>query len=334
MEKRSRLKRSVDYIFSKQLRHYTKEAIKLTNIIAIGILIIIAIILIKMKPVYQISIDGEMIGYIQNKKQFEEIIYKAFNNNEENNIAFADFNVETKYEMKLVNKQQECNEEEVITKLASIADITYFQYAIIVNDEEKQYFSSYDQANEVAESIKNDIEYDTQIYVQRVYTKQTVVKEDIQIADVCQTLITEINEQIQQEIKKEKSTIEGVFIAVVPVEGNITSRYGARESVRNHEHKGLDIAATTGTSIKAAADGTITFSGYTSGYGNLIIIDHGNGITTYYGHCSKLYKSTGATVTAGDIIAAVGSTGNSTGPHLHFEIRKNGEYVDPYEYLF
>ena len=71
-----------------------------------------------------------------------------------------------------------------------------------------------------------------------------------------------------------------------------------------------------------------------SGYGNLIIIDHGNGITTYYGHCSKLYKKEGQKVKAGDVIAAVGNTGNSTGSHLHFEIRKNGVYVNPANYLY
>lgn len=301
---------------------------------AIGVLIIIAIIFLKMKPVYQVSIDGEVIGYIQSKTEFEKTIYNTFNNNEKNNIAFADFNAETTYEMKIVDQQQECNEKEVIEKLASIADITYFQYAIVVDGEEKQYISSLEQANEVVENIENSIEYDVQIGIQRVYTKQNVEQETIQIEEISQKLIAEVNEQKTQEIKKEKSTIEGVYIAVVPVTGHITSRYGARESVRNHTHMGLDIAATTGTPIKAAADGTITFSGYTSGYGYLIIIDHGNGITTYYGHCSKLYKSKGATVTAGDVIAAVGSTGNSTGPHLHFEIRKNGEYVDPYEYLY
>lgn len=70
------------------------------------------------------------------------------------------------------------------------------------------------------------------------------------------------------------------------------------------------------------------------GYGNLIIIDHGNGITSYYGHCNKLYKKAGTKVTAGDVIAEVGSTGNSTGPHLHFEIRQNGKYVNPQKYLY
>lgn len=96
----------------------------------------------------------------------------------------------------------------------------------------------------------------------------------------------------------------------------------------------MDIAAPNGTKIKAAADGEVTYSGWMSGYGNLIIISHGNGIQTYYGHCSKLYVSKGTKVSAGDTIAAVGSTGNSTGNHLHFEIRKNGVQINPQKYLY
>jgi len=140
--------------------------------------------------------------------------------------------------------------------------------------------------------------------------------------------------KVKEDEKKEAATINGVYLAVNPVKGNISSRYGARESIRNHTHKGLDIAAKIGTPIKAVADGKVTYSGAMGGYGKLIIIDHGNGITTRYGHCSKLYVKVGTQVTAGDLIAAVGNTGNSTGPHLHFEIRQNGVYVNPTNYLY
>ena len=96
----------------------------------------------------------------------------------------------------------------------------------------------------------------------------------------------------------------------------------------------IDIGADSGTDILAAAGGTVTFSGQMSGYGNYIIIDHGNGIETAYGHCSKLLAEKGENVRRGDKIALVGSTGNSTGPHLHFEIKINGEFVDPLNYVF
>lgn len=287
-----------------------------------------------MKPAYQISIGGEAIGYIQNKKQFEQTIYETFNDNEEENIAFADFKLETNYRFKLIERKQELNEEEIILALKQNADITYFTYAVCVNGEEKQNFNSYEQANQVVEKLNAEFGGEAQISINRTYAKELPAQDDIEVASVCDNLIEQVNAQLKEEKRKEQATINGVYIAVVPVQGNISSRYGARESIRDHTHQGLDIAAVTGTPIKAAADGVITYSGTMGGYGNLIIIDHGNGITTYYGHCSKLYKKKGTKVTAGDRIAAVGSTGNSTGPHLHFEIRKNGVYVNPAKYLF
>lgn len=116
-----------------------------------------------------------------------------------------------------------------------------------------------------------------------------------------------------------------------PVCGVLTSSFGSRSGRR---HTGIDIGADSGTDILAAAGGTVTFSGQMSGYGNYIIIDHGNGIETAYGHCSKLLAEKGENVRRGDKIALVGSTGNSTGPHLHFEIKINGEFVDPLDYVF
>ncbi len=289
-----------------------------------------AVTLLKMKPVYGISINGELIGYIKNKNGFEKTIYETFNDNEETNIAFADLKVDTKYEFKLIERKVETCEEEAITALAKNADITYFQYAILANGEEIENFLSEEQANEVLEKIKGKVENDVELSVSRVYKKQIEAKENTEIDSLCETTVAKIKEQK----RKEKATINGVYIAVVPVRGNITSRFGSRESIRDHSHKGLDIAAKTGTPIKAAADGKIKYADTMSGYGNLIIIDHGNGITTYYGHCSKLYKKEGQKVKAGDVIAAVGNTGNSTGSHLHFEIRKNGVYVNPAKYLY
>lgn len=321
-------------IFSKKVKYYTKKTIKLTSLMALGVFIIIGIMLLKMKPVYQISMNGEMIGYVQDKNQFEERIDKTYNDNQETNIAFADFDQETNYEFKLVDKAVDVNEEEVLSVLDEHADITYFQYAILVNGEERQYVLTSDQANEVVTKLNEELGTDGEFRIQRIYTKKLNAQNSEQTENISNSLVAEVKNEIQEEQRRQKATINGVYIAVVPVSGNVTSRYGDRESIRDHDHRGLDIAAKTGTPIKAAASGTISYSGTMSGYGNLIIINHGNGITTYYGHCSKLYKQKGETVKAGDVIAAVGSTGNSTGSHLHFEIRKNDIYVNPAKYLF
>jgi murein DD-endopeptidase MepM/ murein hydrolase activator NlpD len=114
-----------------------------------------------------------------------------------------------------------------------------------------------------------------------------------------------------------------------PVNGPITSGFGWRWG---RMHEGIDIGVPCGTPIHAAASGTVIYSGWMDGYGNFVVIDHGNGLATAYGHQSAIYVS-GGSVSQGQSIGAVGSTGNSTGCHLHFEVRVNGTPVDPLGYL-
>ena len=119
---------------------------------------------------------------------------------------------------------------------------------------------------------------------------------------------------------------------ITPTNGTITSRFGVRS---RDNHKGIDIGAPKGTPIKAAASGTVVHSGNKNdGYGNYIILSHGNGVQTYYAHCSQLLVSKGQSVEQGQVIAKVGSTGISTGNHLHFEVRINGVAQNPQNYVY
>ncbi len=122
----------------------------------------------------------------------------------------------------------------------------------------------------------------------------------------------------------------------MPTVGRISSGFGMRFHPidrRMKFHAGMDIAAPIGTPIKAAADGIVTFAGVKKGYGNVVIVTHDDGTETFYAHASRLFVEEGQTVKAGTTIAAVGSTGKSTGPHLHFEVRENGQPVDPSKFL-
>jgi murein DD-endopeptidase MepM/ murein hydrolase activator NlpD len=120
------------------------------------------------------------------------------------------------------------------------------------------------------------------------------------------------------------------------VRGWVTSEFGVRRSPRGigtRFHEGIDIAASTGTPIYASGDGVVTFAGYKPGLGKTVIIDHGFGLTTVYGHNSQLYVKDGDRVKRGVNISAVGRTGRSTGPHLHYQIEVDGIPVDPMRYI-
>ena len=124
--------------------------------------------------------------------------------------------------------------------------------------------------------------------------------------------------------------------SILPVKGRITATYGYRKNPftgRGSEfHKGTDIAAPTGTSVIATADGIVTYAGWKSGYGNMVILSHGYGFMTVYAHSSKILVKIGDKVERGQVISKVGSTGRSTAPHCHYEVKLNGKNVDPSRY--
>lgn len=140
-----------------------------------------------------------------------------------------------------------------------------------------------------------------------------------------------------EELNKPKVTYDGgMFQMPLASYKRVSSEYGYRVHPTlgvNKFHNGVDFAANSGTPIMAAYDGTVVGAAYNSSMGNYVMIDHGDGLYTIYMHASQLYVSSGQTVSKGETIAAVGSTGRSTGPHLHFSVRLNGEYVNPWNYL-
>lgn len=129
-------------------------------------------------------------------------------------------------------------------------------------------------------------------------------------------------------VQKNMTLGSGVFD--YPVTAEVSSSFGERWG-KNHE--GTDFAVQSGTEVLASDNGTVAFAGVMDGYGNIIILDHGNGYETYYAHLSEIKKAAGEVVNKGDVIAFSGNTGRTTGPHLHFEIRQGGEPQNPEKYL-
>lgn len=156
-------------------------------------------------------------------------------------------------------------------------------------------------------------------------------------SEALSTLIQQKIAEAQNKANSRNSIIlRGTGIMAFPSDAYTSSPFGWRmHPVLGYRrfHAGLDFAASYGSTIRAADSGTVIMAGWYGGYGNAVIIDHGKGITTLYGHSSQLFVSEGQTVQRGQAIAAVGSTGLSTGPHLHFEVRKDGTPVDPANFL-
>lgn len=308
-------------------------------IIISGFLLILAMIFIKYKPVYEVTIAGEKLGYIEKVDEFKNLIEEKIINQEGEYIANISLIEEPEYNLKLLSRTSNLNEEELIEKLKECDTITtYKYYEVALNNETKSYVKTLEEAEKVVNDIKEEFANDDLELNLQINEKYT---ESIENVDTNSLEVATANvENGAKELKESKENenalaiVNNIKLSVLPVTGRITSRYGERSSLRRSTHTGLDIACNTGTDIKVVSNGTVTFSGKKGSYGNLIIVDHGNGVETWYGHCSKLYAKVGNTVTAGDVVAAVGSTGNSTGPHLHFEIRINGECVNPQSYVY
>ena len=195
--------------------------------------------------------------------------------------------------------------------------------------------------SEKEKELKN---YESQIANAEAQASQYQAETAAQEAQIAQM---EAELKRQEEEARRKAEAQGqtyktvsigdiTFTWPCPASSRITSYFGSREAPTegaSTNHKAVDIGASTGTDIIAAADGQVSIATYSASAGNYIMLNHGGGVTTVYMHCSKLLVSAGESVKKGQVIAKVGSTGYSTGPHLHFGVRDNGTYVDPLQYV-
>ena len=266
-------------------------------------------------------------------------------NGDNENAAFVQVESLPEYNICLLKRNVDTDDDKIFDLVKADGQTYYRYYAVLENQEEKAYVSSFADAEDIVNKLKEKSSSNIEkITISEKY--ETEWKDMTSVEDAVAKLYVEPKSVVVASNKKSSTgsvntatNISGTKVSlgislVKPVSGTISSRFGARSRVRSSAHTGLDIATSTGTPVVAAASGTVTFSGWKGSYGYLMVITHSNGVQTYYGHCSKLYYNAGQNVSKGQKIAAVGNTGNSTGPHLHFEIRVNGVAYNPQNYLY
>lgn len=331
----------------KRILVFARKSMKLTILIAISVFLIICAVALFFKPIYSVTINGEAVGYSKDKSKLQSRINKYIESGEgeeNSNIAFVQVDNLPEYKMCLLKRNIVTNDDEIFEKIKATGVTYYKYYAILEGEDEKAYVAQFSEAEQIVAKLKekdsNNIDkisilelYDVELkeFAEIEATVASLYQEKVKIVQTKKAVTTgKVN--TSTNISYQKNAINLNLIR--PISGIITSRFGVKSSIRSGAHTGLDIAAPTGTKIKAAAGGTVTFSGYKGSYGYLMVIQHTNGIETYYGHCSKLYYQAGTQVAQGQAIAEVGSTGNSTGSHLHLEIRINGVAYNPQNYLY
>lgn len=322
----------------------TRKSLKLLILIFLAVIVLISLVVLFYNPTYEVKLNGEIIGYTADKSKLQERINDFTSENEKENIAFIQIDATPTYELCLLKKDLKTNDDEIYSKVIENGTPYYKYYAITEDKKEKFYLSTFKEAEEVIKKLEEkDSANKEEIGIIEKYGKELKEFTDV---NKCVSKLYEkkvIIPKVTYSTASASNYSTGASSAKVslgislinPVSGVITSRFGSNESIRDHTHKGLDISAPNGTPIKASASGTVTYSGNANdGYGYYVIISHGNGVTTLYAHCSQLLVSKGQKVSKGEVIAKVGSTGNSTGNHLHFEVRKNGITYNPQNYVY
>ena len=335
-------------MFKKVLVH-ARRGVKLIILFMIAIFLIIGVVAFLYKPTYSVYLNGQQIGYTTNKSELQHNIneYVDHGDGTNENVAFVQVDELPEYKLCLLKRNIVTNDEEIYNKVIE-KGITYYRYyAILEDQQEKYYVSSFEEAENVVNTLKEkNSENIDKISILEKY--ETGINDLVSVDEVVSKLYVEKKKEVKVAntssrasagyVNTNTTTSSGktsLGISLIrPISGTITSRFGARSSIRSSAHTGLDISAPKGTPIKAAASGTVTFAGWKGSYGYMLVISHGNGVQTYYAHCNQLYASVGESVSQGETVAAVGSTGNSTGPHLHLEVRINGVAYNPQNYVY
>ncbi len=338
----------------KKLKYYSRKFFFILALIIVPLLVITGIILSKYKPVYSVTYKGNQIGLVSSKEEIENRINEFLT--PKGRETTATLEEKPQYEIKLASKGKiQTQEKDVLQDIDKDVVRTYISYELKIDDEVIGNFYDKNIINEIlTEAKKNDkfkenakIEIIDKIVNKEETDSQQAITEKVTAKA---NKIVEVVKQKEAEAEKKRREEQLKYSAMVAAStgsGNlslvndlgiirptparrVTSAYGPRSG---GFHTGIDIDGDTGDAIWAAAGGTVIGAGWNGGYGKCIQIDHGNGVVTLYAHLDSISVKVGETVVKSQYIGAQGSTGWSTGSHLHFEIRLNGRQINPYPYV-
>ncbi|MDD2628445.1 MAG: M23 family metallopeptidase [Clostridia bacterium] len=295
------------------------------------------------KPMYRAKINDNIVGYFKTEAEFDEI-FKVIA--DEKKVDGLDVKVyldsDPEFELSYIRKNK-LEEQNLYTEVREIAKTEYTVYNVMVKDKTEMTFSS----KESAEAYVTDLKKNTKGV--EIAVKAEKIAEINSLTDTAKAkeIYTNLVSRYKPEEKKvvrkkvtQKTTASakynGTSTAVstnASVSGGIKPASGTYTQYYKSSHRGIDIASKSGTPIYAYKAGKVIYAKWQASYGYLVKIDHGDGVITYYAHLSAFNVKEGNSVVAGQKIAEMGSTGWSTGPHLHFEIRVNNVPINPYPYI-
>ena len=343
----------------KNIKYYTKELLRAIKVVAVDSAIVLTVVAIKYRPAYDVSLAGKYLGVAEDRIVIEQKLDEYLKDTSDN-VAYREASAMPEFEFKLISRANKAEEARIISDIEDTIISTYRYYAITIDGETKGVVNSIETANTVIDEVKSDLLEGVELNIGMVEIFTT--DKNIENIDETKNVLNgvklaktdaykkeqEEKRKAAEEAKRKKAaarlaqtttpgavtgSLNGMSISRPVSAIMISSRFGSSGS-RRSGHTGLDLACNTGAPITPISAGTVTFAGYKCSYGNLIIIDHGNGVQSYYAHCNSINVGVGQSVSTGTVIGGVGSTGNSTGPHLHLEIRVNGTPINPEGYLY
>ncbi len=327
-------------MFKIRIKKKTKKAFKIIILVILTIILLLGILALIFKPTYEVTYKGKFVGYTKSLRKIDEEIEKELKKGGEG-ITYYDLEEPIGYTLTFMKKGTKLNDN-MIDLIKESALPVYRYYVVTLNGEERGYFKKYSQAEELIEILKQN----ESANVEDLDITISYKRKEEEYSDM-QKLADEMYEK-KKEIKRSSKQSTGISYKGIsykreqmpleispPITGPITSTFQPNRTVfgRTSPHSGIDIGRSIGTPVKAAQSGFVVVSGFHGAYGNFICIDHTSEMVTGYGHLSKRLVKIGDYVEKGQVIGLVGSTGRSTGPHLHFEVRLNGIAYNPKYYV-